>query len=356
MSGGLQVIPAPESGVLVVHLLGRCNLHCQHCYTDSTPWRETMLPIDVVLRSLDDAKYLGVRRVHLTGGEPFLYADLPAVLSYAAEARPFHLAVSTNGTLVGRAEANRLKASHTAAQVSIDGDEAYHDSFRGLAGAFRAATKGIQELVAAGVPVTVVATICQNNLASLPWLAGWAADLGAECLSVQPLQEVGRGAKIAQKQLSQQQICELFMQVSDLGHAYRPRGFRFQLAYRSRSYMQEHPCAAYVCNGARCHRGVTKEIKTLVVKEDGTVLPEVATLNPRFALGNAREAPLHELVKRYFGSGYEDFRGLCQAVYSDVIRSSDSPIVPWDEILSERSWTYSAHRAPACDPVFAMVR
>ena len=350
-SSSSQVLPSvQESGVLVIHLLGRCNLHCQHCYMESTPWSEPSLAADVVLHTLGQAERLGIRTVYLSGGEPFLYPDLPQVLAYAAEARPFYLAVCTNGTLIGRAEANRLRTCHAVAQVSIDGDEVYHDSFRGSPGAFRAATRGIKELVAAGVPVTTVVTICQENRGCLPWMADWAAGLGVECISVQPLQQLGRGSSIAQRKLSEQQVCELFMQVSDLGYAYRSRGLRFTLAYRARNYLEEHPCAAYVCNGAKCHRGVTKEIKTLIIREDGTVLPEIATLNPDFALGNVYQAPLYELVKRYFIDGYAEFYSLCSAVFYEVIPSYASPIVPWNEILSERSWTYSGHSAPGLGP------
>lgn len=329
-----------ESATLIMHLLDRCNLRCQHCYMDSTARGQSSLPIEVVVRTLDDAERLGIRTVYLSGGEPFLYPDLSKVLSYASGARPFYLAVCTNGTLIGRAEANQLKISGVAAQVSIDGDQAYHDSFRGSVGAFHAATTGIQELVTSGVPVTVVVTISRSNLSCLSWLADWAADLGVECLNVQPLQQLGRGRNIAQEKLSEEQICALFMQVSDLGYAYGTRGLRFRLAYRARTYLLQHPCAAYVCNGEKCHRGITKEIKTLIVREDGTVLPEIATLNPRFALGSVHETRLDELVKRYFGNGYDDFHEFCRAVYYDVIRDYASPIVPWNEILSERSWTY----------------
>jgi len=328
---------------LIIHLLNRCNLRCQHCYMDATPRGKSLLPLELVLRSLGDAERLGIRTVYLSGGEPFLYRDLPAVLSYASGARPFYFAICTNGTLIGRAEANHLKASGVAAQVSIDGDEAYHDCFRGVAGTFQRATTGVQHLITAGVSVTVVATIGRSNLGCLPGLADWAAELGVECVVVQPLQQLGRGRNIGQERLTEEQICRLFMQVSDLGYAYRTRGLHFRLAYRSRAYLLQHPCAAYVCNGERCHRGITREIKTLIVREDGTVLPEIATLNPRFALGNVHEARLDKLVHRYFSKGYDDFHDLCRAVYHDLIPSYDSPIIPWNELLSERSWTYPAH-------------
>jgi hypothetical protein len=149
---------------------------------------------------------------------------------------------------------------------------------------------------------------------------------------------VGRGANIQKIRLSQEQMCELFLSLSDLGYRYRERHIHFGLAYRSKNYLMAHPCAAYVCNGEQCHRQVKKEIKTLVIREDGVVLPEVPTLNPRFALGSLFDATLLELVTRYMVHGYEDFHRLCRTVFMDVMPGFQAPIIPWDELISERSW------------------
>jgi MoaA/NifB/PqqE/SkfB family radical SAM enzyme len=334
-----EITPSPQQpGVLLIHLLDRCNLRCRHCYIEASTNGHQFLPRNLIVRSLLETERLGIRTVYLTGGEPFLHPDLAAILSSNIPEQLFQCAICTNGTLIGPAEASLLKATHTTAQVSIDGDECYHDAFRGSDGAFRRANRGIQELVSAGVPVTVVVTICQDNLGCLPWLADWAWRMGVQRISVQPLQEVGRGANIQKIRLSQEQMCELFLSLSDLGYRYRERHIHFGLAYRSKNYLMAHPCAAYVCNGEQCHRQVKKEIKTLVIREDGVVLPEVPTLNPRFALGSLFDATLLELVTRYMVHGYEDFHRLCRTVFMDVMPGFQAPIIPWDELISERSW------------------
>lgn len=330
-----------QSGVLHIHLLDRCNLRCDHCYLDAAADRHCSLPLELVLRCLGETEALGVRTVFLSGGEPFLYEGFSTVLK-SLPGRPFYAAVCTNGTRVGPVEAAAVKESGAGAQVSIDGDEDYHDRFRGLPGAFRAAARGIRELVGAGVPVSVVTTICRDNLQVLPWLANWAAAHGVSRVSVQPLQRLGRGAAIEDRLLTEDEMCSLYLTLSDLACAHRANGLRFTLAYRARDYLIEHPCAAYVCNGEGCHRRVKKEIKTLIVREDGAVLPEIPTLDPRYALGNVREAPLPDLVARYFREGYAAFHELCRAVFYEVVPRYQAPIVPWDEILSTRSRTFRA--------------
>jgi MoaA/NifB/PqqE/SkfB family radical SAM enzyme len=341
-------LPMPHRpGIMLIHLLNRCNLRCRYCYLDAAPGRDAILPPELVLRSVGEATRLGVGQVWLSGGEPFLYSGLPKVLAAAAGQEGLEVSISTNGTLIGKAEAALLKATGAIASVSIDGPEAYHDVARGLTGAFRRASRGIEHLTAAGVTVGIVAVICRENQALLPWLAGWAAGMGVARLTAQPLLQFGRGSAIKEMKLSDEQLCDLALQVSDLAQTYGPQGLRMALAYRPRRFLAEHPCAAYVCNGEHCHRGVEKEIKKLVIREDGTVLPETPVLDPRFALGSVYEATLEELVPHYFANGYAQFDRLCRTVYEDVMPTWTAPLIPWTEILGERSWTFEIEGSPA---------
>ena len=327
-----------QPGILLIHLTNRCNLNCRHCYLEAGPTCHTELPLELALGALSETERLGLSTVYLSGGEPFLYRELPQVLAFAARQPNLALRISTNGTLIDAEQVALAKENNASVQISIDGPEPYHDEFRRSEGAFRRSSRAIQLLVQAGVPVTIVVTICQDNLSYLRGLAEWAAGMGVQRFSVQPLLKYGRGAEIEHKRLTADQLCKLFLELSDLGVAYRGRGLEFALSYHTKQLFLAHPCAAYVCNGAGCHRKVRKEIKRLVVRENGTVLPEIATLNPRFALGNLREGPLSELVDRYFHDGYAEFDRLCRRVYRDIMANWPSPLVPWDEIVADQSW------------------
>lgn len=327
-----------ESGTLVIHLLNQCNLHCRHCYMNAVSHHGTMLPFDLVHRALQDAVSLGIRTVHLTGGEPFLYPEIEKLLKSLTRPLQFQLFLSTNGTKIGTEQRQWIKDAHAGVQISIDGPEEYHDRFRGMSGAFAASTETIRALVSDKINVAAVITITRENKDMLPWIAEWARTNKVERVSVQPLQAIGRGSQISDSMLSEPEMLTLFSRLSDLGHKYSDAGLRFSLHYKARSFLLEHPCAAYVCNGARCHRLVSKEIKRLIIREDGTVLPEIATLNPQFALGNLNQTNLPELIRRYFNDGYTVFQEFCRKIYAEVIPQSTSPIIPWDEIVSERSW------------------
>src|SRR5438045_3225579 len=68
--------PSTEPGLrfLWLELTGRCNLHCVHCYADSSPTSNhgTMTTHDWEV-VLDQAQELGVRKVQFIGGEPTLH-------------------------------------------------------------------------------------------------------------------------------------------------------------------------------------------------------------------------------------------------------------------------------------------
>jgi MoaA/NifB/PqqE/SkfB family radical SAM enzyme len=220
--------------------------------------------------------------------------------------------------------------------VSIDGEPEFHDRFRNRPGAFRAAERGVQLASEAGIKVNIVSTISQLNLHSLPSIVRWAAGSGAAEFRVQPLLKLGRGDQIADQRLTTAQMNLLYLQLSDLANMHRS-SLRCSLIGLSRRFALAHPCGAYVCNGLGCHRRVAKEIKKLVVRENGTVLPEVTNLHHSFALGSVEDGPLSMLVDRYFKNGYERFDQLCRTAFAEVLPNWPTNIVPWDQILAERS-------------------
>src|SRR5688572_14830514 len=82
----------------------RCNLRCSYCMPEQDyVWlpREDLLNFEEIERLVDVFIELGVDKVRLTGGEPLLRRDLPALVTRLA-ARPAirELAMTTNGVLL----------------------------------------------------------------------------------------------------------------------------------------------------------------------------------------------------------------------------------------------------------------
>jgi MoaA/NifB/PqqE/SkfB family radical SAM enzyme len=326
------------SATLMLHLTGQCNLECRHCYMEGSPRRREQLPFDWIEQAVRSAPALGIGSLFLTGGEPLMYARFADVAGVAAEVEGLTTTVCTNATIVRPSEAQLLAKLGVDVHVSIDGMPAYHDQFRAMDGAFDKARRGVDLLTDAGVPLTIVTTISRENYDQFDQIAQWALDAGAKKLLVQPLLDLGRGTSIRNQQLSSEQLNILIMKTSDFGNASHGR-MSAAIIGGSKRFLLAHPCAAYVCNGGGCHRGVSAEIKKVVVREDGTILPEATNLDHRYAIGKVSDGPLGDLIKHYFADGYAKFDHLCRTTYEEFVLDWPDPVVPWDQLIAMRSRT-----------------
>jgi Fe-coproporphyrin III synthase len=325
-----------RTGNLLIHLLNKCNLSCRHCYLDAGADGNKILPLDLVMRILDEADSLELSSVQLSGGEPFLYPDIHKILKTTI-GKKFGLTVSTNATSID-AESMRLLAEKKARVVtSIDGPAEHHDAFRGKSGSFSKTESTVNRLISNAIPVKIVMTVCEDSMKYLEWCAQWAYTMKAQGLQFQPLENIGRGIRIEDLKLSVDKLNDLFILTSDLAAFYAPKGLQISLTYQSRDFMIAHPCTAFVCNGKNCHRGVEKELKKIVIREDGTILPELVDIDKRFAIGNIYTDTLKNNLISYLDDGYRRFDRFCREVYEEVVTSYPSPLVPWNEILSEKS-------------------
>ena len=92
----------------------RCNLRCAYCMPEKDyVWlpREDVLRFEEISTLVDVFVALGVNKLRLTGGEPLLRRDLPALVEMlAAKAGLADLALTTNGVLLAE-QADALRAA-----------------------------------------------------------------------------------------------------------------------------------------------------------------------------------------------------------------------------------------------------
>lgn len=63
-----------------IEIIQRCNNHCVHCSSCSTEESTMILSLDVITRVVDGLVALGVERVCLSGGEPFLHPKIKEIV------------------------------------------------------------------------------------------------------------------------------------------------------------------------------------------------------------------------------------------------------------------------------------
>ncbi len=138
-----------------------CNLRCDYCCVRSSPKApRRALGLERVRRIAIEATELRVGEIFVTGGEPFLLADIGEILAACAAAAP--TTVLTNGMLFAgrRLEALRsLSRDRVTLQISLDSPTPErHDRHRGK-GTWARAWKGVERARAEGFRVRLAATV-----------------------------------------------------------------------------------------------------------------------------------------------------------------------------------------------------
>jgi MoaA/NifB/PqqE/SkfB family radical SAM enzyme len=180
-----------------------CNLRCIHCRATATELNSpTDLPTRAALNIIDEIAASANPILVLSGGEPLYRSDIFQLARRATDRR-LRVALATNGTLVTNDVARMIvDAGVRRVSISLDGaDAATHDQFRGIAGAFDAAVRGLRNLKSLGMSVQINMTIARHNAHQLPDVLELARNLGADALHTFLLVPVGCGVDIAAEQL-----------------------------------------------------------------------------------------------------------------------------------------------------------
>jgi MoaA/NifB/PqqE/SkfB family radical SAM enzyme len=117
---------------ICIQLLNWCNLNCTNCRSDSSPHKKGELEFELLKSILSKLGEKGTWRISLTGGEPFFYKDLNRLIEHINSLN-FPFSITTNG-YSSKATFDRINSkcwNNGTLYVSIDGNEAFHNSIRG---------------------------------------------------------------------------------------------------------------------------------------------------------------------------------------------------------------------------------
>lgn len=178
--------------ILCLDVTTRCNLRCRYCgFASSYPRTREELSTDELRSILKQAAAMHTRVVSFGGGEPFLRADVPGLMAFAAFLG-IAVHVNTNGTRLDRRMVESLAAIPGLTLVlSLDHpDEVRNDDQRGP-GTFRAVRDAVH-LLRADAPkirVGINAVLGPHNFDVLEDLLRLGAHWGVSSLKLLPLDE-----------------------------------------------------------------------------------------------------------------------------------------------------------------------
>ena len=197
--GGRAATIAPTGlRELWLQVNNNCNLSCTHCLVSSGPGGIPGLPPAQLVALVDRAKSLGVERIFITGGEPFLRRDLFDLAHRITGAHGMELIILTNATVFAD-RVNRgldsLDRDLVRFQVSIDGaSPATNDPIRG-AGTFEKALDGARLLADLGFAVSLTTVTTEENLDELVQIPAIVKRVGAQSQHLMWSHKRGRAAE-----------------------------------------------------------------------------------------------------------------------------------------------------------------
>jgi len=179
---------------LRVSVTDRCNYRCTYCVPDGVAHasRDDQLSFDEITALVACFARLGVRRLRLTGGEPTVRRDLPALVRHANAAGLYSNLITSGVLLDAAALAGLVEAGLEHVQISIqDSDPANGDRIAGLPAAQEKKRAVAALVVGAGLPLTVNAVVHRQNLDRLPEMLDLAVAWGAGRIEIAHVQYYG---------------------------------------------------------------------------------------------------------------------------------------------------------------------
>ena len=181
---------------LTVTITRRCNSRCIMCNIWRLRRNHEELALDEITRFLSSPSFRDLVELDLTGGEPFLRADLPVLVDRICTLKETDLgslktlALATNGLVPQRIHGvvrNILFSINgrfdLALVCSLDGIGECHDAVRGVPGAYpkvRETIERLKELTTIGLPfrLGIKTTILPCNWEQIPNLMQFADEQG----------------------------------------------------------------------------------------------------------------------------------------------------------------------------------
>src|SRR5579862_1004018 len=156
----------------------RCNERCVHCYLDHHDHGE-MTTVEIK-NLLDQMAEAGVFYLTVSGGEILMRRDFFEILEYARE-RTFSIKLKTNGILIRKQEADRIKALGVqSVQISIYSNiPEVHDAITKFPGSLAQSIEAIRRLRAHGIQVVMANVLMVQNAADYEGVRALAAELDA---------------------------------------------------------------------------------------------------------------------------------------------------------------------------------
>lgn len=162
-----------------------CNQSCYYCFNNSGTFADKkILSYSKWLHHLKLLEKQGLRSVHLTGGEPFIYQDIIQLIDGCIKLR-LSTSILSNGLRINSLTKKfpDTFSKLSLAQISLDSvNEQKHNRRRGNNNAFKDAVQALDSLYFLEIPLEISMTIDEDNLEDIDPILRFAEKYNAKVI------------------------------------------------------------------------------------------------------------------------------------------------------------------------------
>lgn len=168
-----NILPTKKVRRIILAVTSLCNSRCKTC----SLWKnkKRIEPSFEALKKFAETDiFKQVKFLSLTGGEPFLRADIDKVVNMLNKKNPkLHITILTNALLPELiTQKTKNMSRDVLITLSFNGKEETHDETRGVKGNFKNLLKTIENLKKLRQNINLIFTITKENYNQLLW--AWA--------------------------------------------------------------------------------------------------------------------------------------------------------------------------------------
>ncbi len=209
-----------------IELIQKCVNHCIHCSSCSTESSISMLDLDTMRRVIQSLQGLKVKRVCLSGGEPFLHPNLPEIVRQIVDcgmtADIYSCGVRKEAGMPEPLSVERLSLIKDAGLRSLlfnvqSVDEPTYDRITQSKGHFPLLQQSIANAIACGIRTEIHFVPMRQNIHEAEKVIRFAEQKGIEQVNFLKLVPHGRARENAQSlMISDEELSALCSRLADL--------------------------------------------------------------------------------------------------------------------------------------------
>jgi radical SAM protein with 4Fe4S-binding SPASM domain len=237
---------------LSIQLTTHCNISCLHCIAEaSVNGNSTSIPHDRMQLLIDEAQFIGVSTLDLSGGEPLLYDGFFDICEYVLS-KKFNVSFVTNGLLIpkGMKSLSRILKKYgnqLGIGVSLDGPSPESHGYFRPEDTFDPAIEAIIMLREAGANVSVSCVLNKINIRLIPEFLTFLSSIGISDIGFFPFMPLGRGEQFENEVLSSKAIHTFLKKKDSWNKVYKGNiGFKMPWEFLFLEYEKKYagPCEA----------------------------------------------------------------------------------------------------------------